>query len=329
MRLERRTSQSMPEGAGQMFRGAAPIFSRLLALFAVAAILAGCASQPAWWNTQHYAQKSYASSQPSSSLPKAHGRVPLARPAPQTTGSVARQAAYAPSKPSGARYHVVKQGETVYRISNTHGVEVREVARLNGLDRSYTISPGQRLTLPGGEGQVVAAAYPQASGAPRPYAKPVLPPPPAPAGGFMWPVEGRIVSNFGPKDGGLHNDGINIAVPEGTPIRSAQNGVVAYVGNELRGYGNLVLVRHADGWVTAYAHAGKILVQRGEQVARGQTIALAGKTGSVSSPQIHFEVRKGSKPIDPKRIVKASTGIQGAFLYLPLESGWPRRPATS
>ena len=131
------------------------------------------------------------------------------------------------------------------------------------------------------------------------------PAPPPPAGGFIWPAEGRVLSSFGSKEGGLHNDGINIAVPEGTPVRAAQSGVVAYVGNELKGYGNLVLVRHADGWMTAYAHNGKILAKRGDKVVKGQTIALSGQSGSVSTPQIHFEVRKGTKPVDPKRIVRA------------------------
>jgi murein DD-endopeptidase MepM/ murein hydrolase activator NlpD len=116
---------------------------------------------------------------------------------------------------------------------------------------------------------------------------------------FLWPVKGKIISNFGPKKGGLNNDGINIAAPAGTDVIAADNGVVAYAGNELRGFGNLLLIRHADGWVTAYAHNEKLLVKRGEKVKRGQTIAQIGSTGNVSAPQLHFEIRKGTDPVDP------------------------------
>jgi len=130
-----------------------------------------------------------------------------------------------------------------------------------------------------------------------------IPPEPAPAprGGerFLWPVKGKVISGFGPKKGGLNNDGINIAAPAGTNVMAADNGVVAYAGNELRGFGNLLLIRHADGWVTAYAHNEKLLVKRGEKVKRGQAIAQIGSTGNVSVPQLHFEIRKGTDPVDP------------------------------
>jgi murein DD-endopeptidase MepM/ murein hydrolase activator NlpD len=115
---------------------------------------------------------------------------------------------------------------------------------------------------------------------------------------FRWPAKGRIIAGFGGK-GGTGNDGINIALPEGTPVKAAEGGTVAYAGNELKGYGNLVLIRHPDGWVSAYAHNGELKVKRGEQVARGQTIATSGQSGNVSSPQLHFELRKGSTPVDP------------------------------
>jgi murein DD-endopeptidase MepM/ murein hydrolase activator NlpD len=124
---------------------------------------------------------------------------------------------------------------------------------------------------------------------------------PARAGrGFAWPVRGRVVSDFGPKGGGLHNDGINIAAARGTPIRAAESGVVVYAGNELRGFGNLVLLRHADGWMTAYGHAEELTVQRGDQVKRGQVIGHVGATGNVTSPQVHFELRRGSRPVNPR-----------------------------
>jgi murein DD-endopeptidase MepM/ murein hydrolase activator NlpD len=118
---------------------------------------------------------------------------------------------------------------------------------------------------------------------------------------FRWPVKGKVIQGFGPKQGGGQNDGINLAVPEGTPIKAAEDGVVAYAGSELKGYGNLVLVRHSNGFVTAYAHASELAVKKGEAVKRGQVIGKAGQTGNVASPQLHFEVRKGATPVDPSQ----------------------------
>jgi murein DD-endopeptidase MepM/ murein hydrolase activator NlpD len=126
------------------------------------------------------------------------------------------------------------------------------------------------------------------------------------APGFRWPVRGRVIQAFGPKPNGLQNDGINLAVPEGTPVKAADDGVVAYAGNELKGYGNLVLVRHANGFVTAYAHASDILVKRGDSVKRGQVIAHSGQTGNVTSPQLHFEIRKGATPVDPAQYLSGA-----------------------
>ncbi|MEQ8193098.1 MAG: M23 family metallopeptidase, partial [Rhodospirillales bacterium] len=122
--------------------------------------------------------------------------------------------------------------------------------------------------------------------------------------GFMWPLQGKIVSNFGPKTKGLHNDGINIAAPRGAPVRAAEGGAVAYAGNELRGFGNLLLIKHKNGWVTAYAHNDKLLVKRGDTVGKGQIIARVGSTGAVTSPQLHFEIRRGKRPLDPKKHLK-------------------------
>jgi murein DD-endopeptidase MepM/ murein hydrolase activator NlpD len=116
---------------------------------------------------------------------------------------------------------------------------------------------------------------------------------------FRWPVRGRVIQGFGPKHGGGQNDGINVAVPQGTPIKAAEDGVVAYAGSELKGYGNLVLVRHSNGFVTAYAHASELNVKKGDTIKRGQVIGKAGQTGNVASPQLHFEVRKGATPVDP------------------------------
>ncbi len=121
---------------------------------------------------------------------------------------------------------------------------------------------------------------------------------------FRWPANGRVIAGFGTSPNGVQNDGINLALPEGTSVKSAEDGVVAYAGNELKGYGNLVLVRHPNGYVTAYAHAKEILVKRGDQVKRGQVIARSGQTGNVNAPQLHFEIRKGASPLDPMRFLK-------------------------
>lgn len=117
---------------------------------------------------------------------------------------------------------------------------------------------------------------------------------------FESPVEGNIVSGYGPKNNGLHNDGINIAAPRGTPVRSAENGVVVYVGNDLKGSGNLILVRHDDGWMSAYAHLDKAVIKRGDVINRGQEIGTVGDTGFVDSPQLHFELRRGTKALNPQ-----------------------------
>lgn len=118
---------------------------------------------------------------------------------------------------------------------------------------------------------------------------------------FSWPVKGKIISAFGPKKGGLYNDGINISAALGADITAAKAGKVVYSGNELRGYGNLVLIKHDDGYLTAYAHASEINVQKGDSVAKGQVIGKVGKSGHVSQPQLHFSIRKGRKAIDPSK----------------------------
>lgn len=123
---------------------------------------------------------------------------------------------------------------------------------------------------------------------------------------FRWPVRGKVITSYGAKTNGKANDGINVAVPEGTPIKAAEDGVVAYSGNELKGYGNLVLVRHSNGYVTAYAHASELLVKRGDPIKRGQVIAKSGQSGEVASPQLHFEIRKGSSPVDPLQFLNGA-----------------------
>jgi murein DD-endopeptidase MepM/ murein hydrolase activator NlpD len=122
---------------------------------------------------------------------------------------------------------------------------------------------------------------------------------------FIWPVQGRVIESFGRGSNGERNDGINIAAEEGAPIRAAGAGTVTYVGNELKGYGNLVLIKHNNGYITAYAHAQSFRVARGDIVEKGQIIGTAGSTGDVDRPQLHFEIRRGVQPIDPARFLVA------------------------
>jgi murein DD-endopeptidase MepM/ murein hydrolase activator NlpD len=124
---------------------------------------------------------------------------------------------------------------------------------------------------------------------------------PASASGFSWPVQGKVILKYGATSDGLRNDGINIAAPAGAPVMAAADGTVAYAGNQLRGFGNLVLIRHANGLITAYAHNQSLLVQKGDKVKRGATIARVGSTGNVAKPQLHFEIRKGEEPVDPMK----------------------------
>ena len=123
---------------------------------------------------------------------------------------------------------------------------------------------------------------------------------------FRWPVRGKVITSYGAKPNGKANDGINLSVPEGTPVRAAEDGVVDYSGNEQKSYGNLILIRHSNGYVTAYAHASEVLVRRGDAIKRGQIIAKSGQSGDVGSPQLHFEIRKGSLPVDPLQFLNGA-----------------------
>jgi murein DD-endopeptidase MepM/ murein hydrolase activator NlpD len=145
----------------------------------------------------------------------------------------------------------------------------------------------------------------QTSSAIRPATATLMPPPiseppgEASGRGFVWPVHGRVVAGFGIAANGTHNDGINIVARAGSPVHAAKAGEVVYVGNELRGYGNLVLIKHPGGYLTAYAHNSVVLVRKGDRVARGQVIARVGATGQVREPQLHFEIRAGRSPVNP------------------------------
>ncbi|MEM8986509.1 MAG: peptidoglycan DD-metalloendopeptidase family protein [Pseudomonadota bacterium] len=239
-----------------------------------------------------------------------------------------------PSAPS----HVVTPGETLYAISRQYGRDVASLAIANDMTPPYTLQVGQSLRIPaagevGAPASARTRAYAQATpsqGMPerktrlstitskptQPVERQSLPPvrvqkasyatpsvKPNPDSPFIWPVEGDVISRYGAKPGGRRNDGVNIAAAEGTPIRAAAAGEVVYRGSELDGYGNLLLIRHEGGWVTAYAHAKTILVRKGQKVRQGQLVARVGKTGSVDRPQLHFEVRRGLNALNPETLV--------------------------
>lgn len=208
-----------------------------------------------------------------------------------------------------AQVYVVKKGDTGYSISRRFGVNVSELMRVNSIKAPYTLEIGQQLRLPGGAATVPvqsASVSPRvvrpSQGTGRTVAKPT--PPPRSSSGFDWPVDGRLASRFGPKQDGLHNDGINILAQQGTPVKASEAGVVVYASNALEGYGHLLLVKHDGGWITAYAHNERLLVREGQTVGKGQIIARVGKTGGVTEPQLHFEIRKGRQALDPLRYLK-------------------------
>jgi murein DD-endopeptidase MepM/ murein hydrolase activator NlpD len=258
-----------------------------------------------------------------------------ATPAPVAAAPVSKPVPIVAASPS---IHVVNPGDTLASIARRNHISVAELARANNLEPSAKLRLGTRLTVP--VKTAAAAPAPTAPVATQPVATlPVAgtkmaaasqlqsarlaqanpaaeengaeaPAKPGEATGalptFRWPVRGKVITGYGAKTNGKANDGINLAVPEGTPVKAAEDGVVAYSGNELKGYGNLILIRHANGYVTAYAHASELLVKRGDTIKRGQVIAKSGQSGEVGSPQLHFEIRKGSTPVDPLQFLNGA-----------------------
>ena len=217
----------------------------------------------------------------------------------------------------------VAKGETLYAIARKYNVDITSLSKINDLSSPYALNVGQELELPssivtratssiisGGESKFstspasksIAQSKKVSTSSRRSYKS---------SKGtsvssyrktkFVWPVNGSIVSNFGFVGKGRKNDGINIKAALGTNVKAADKGVVAYAGNELKGFGNLVLIKHDDGYITAYAHADKIYVKKGQKVLRGEKIATVGKTGGVNVPQLHFEVRAGKKAVNPRK----------------------------
>lgn len=194
-------------------------------------------------------------------------------------------------------YHQVRPGQTLYRIAKTYGVSVKELSRVNRISDPTNIRAGDRLFIPRAARVRTVAVY-------RPEQTAVLerrlPTEDARAANldFVWPVQGKILTQFGIQDG-FKNNGVAIAAPEGTPIRTAESGRVVYSGADLRDYGNLIIIDHDAGFATVYAHNRINLVTLGEVVKKGEVIAEVGMTGLAEIPYLHFEVRRGGKAEDP------------------------------
>lgn len=215
-----------------------------------------------------------------------------------------------------AKYHIVCKGDTLYNISKRYNVDMSSLSKTNKLSAPYALRIGQKLLLPG---SVVSkpkvsnyvANPPKASSnkkATTPknskrkqirhttsYSQPIQ----KRNSKFAWPVKGNIISKFGIIAKGRNNDGINIKAPLGTTVKAADAGTIAYAGNELKGFGNLILIKHSGGWITAYAHNDKLLVKKGQKVRKGEKISTVGSSGGVSLPQLHFEIRAGKKAVNP------------------------------
>jgi len=229
-------------------------------------------------------------------------------------------------------YTVVK-GDTLYGIAKKYDVDITSLSKLNGLSQPYAINEGQVLALPdsisnsnyqSADAHGVTSSYTYKKQTPQTTVQKSAPAERKTAAKmtpankqitqtaqrktvstyrqskFIWPVNGSVVSNFGVVGKGRRNDGINIKAALGTNVKAADKGVVAYAGNELKGFGNLVLIKHSDGYITAYAHNDRLYVKKGQKVLRGEKIATVGKTGSVNTPQLHFEVRAGKKAVNPR-----------------------------
>ncbi|MBI1392043.1 MAG: peptidoglycan DD-metalloendopeptidase family protein [Alphaproteobacteria bacterium] len=216
---------------------------------------------------------------------------------------------------SNGRRHVVRSGDTLYAISRASGVPVSEIATANRLKAPYQLKVGDELEIPSSTPSVVARAAPpqKSTNAPESVERVSFLTPKAdvtssiaPTAGrvlFEWPVKGSVVNGFKRGAPGERNDGIDIAAPVGTPVRAAADGEVVYRGAGLDGYGNLLLIRHDDGFVTAYAHNDVMLVRKGQQVRQGQVIAKVGQTGAADQPRLHFEIRQNLKAVDPMSLL--------------------------
>ncbi|MBR4860232.1 MAG: M23 family metallopeptidase, partial [Alphaproteobacteria bacterium] len=216
-------------------------------------------------------------------------------------------------------------GDTLYSISRKYSVPVNDLAVMNKLSAPFTLSVGQKLKVPNLEAvnvkygtepkadTVATSASQSKTVTPTKTETKKISSDPSKklptitarsSSKFSWPVRGKILSNYGAKSSGLFNDGINISAAHGTDVKAAENGVIAYAGNEVKGMGNLIIIQHASGWMTVYAHMDSLAVKRGARVGVGQKIGTVGSTGKVDSPQLHFEIRKGTKAYNPSSYLK-------------------------
>jgi murein DD-endopeptidase MepM/ murein hydrolase activator NlpD len=200
-------------------------------------------------------------------------------------------------------YHVVKRHQTLYRICKTYGVDIRRVASLNGITDHSKIQVGQRIFIPGAKkvlkveiviDDVVAEPEEKEKERPKIVYKKV---------DFIWPVEGECTHPFEDDERKRHQ-GIDISCSSGTPIKASNAGTVIYSGNTIRGYGNMIILRHSEEYITVYAHNQVNLVEEGVSVEKGQIIGKVGQTGRASGPHLHFEIRRNNKAVDPLLFLK-------------------------
>ncbi len=199
-----------------------------------------------------------------------------------------------PQEAASGVWHRVERGQTLWRIARAYGVPLEELARANGIDDPSSIATGTRLFVPGARATIEVTPY-GAPSVPDPDVARRLPGP-----GLVWPVAGgRVLSRFGAPRPGRQHQGVDIAGRPGDPVRAVAPGRVVYSGSTMRGYGKTVIVDHGNGLRSLYAHGSKLLVGHGERVERGQPVALVGRTGNASVEHCHFELRRGTRPIDP------------------------------
>ena len=215
------------------------------------------------------------------------------------------------------RTHIVRPGDSVYVITQRYAVSQYQLAQLNYLKPPFELKIGQKLQLPnsldfsvldvglpdGVSSTNIAQPTPTETSVPTAPRKRFVAPSLAGSSGFTWPVQGEIITEFGPSQRGVHNDGVNIAASEGASVGAAAKGRVAFVGTNIKSFGKLVLVKHDGGIITAYAHLGDISVKEGDIVTAGQSIGTIGRSGRVDSPQLHFEIRKSRQPVDPRSLI--------------------------
>ncbi len=206
--------------------------------------------------------------------------------------------------PRVVRIHRVRRGETLAGIAARYGYSVRALRAANPGIRPRRLRIGQELRLPRHEVVPIPVARAREEHVARIRKAERLQPPPLSKAGFLWPVRGEILDGFGAKPDGRRNDGINIAGRRGEPVRAAEAGVVVYAGADVSAFGRMLIIRHAGGYVTAYAHNDALLVGVGDVVRRGQVIARLGASGAVTRPQLHFQIRAGIEPVDPRRLLR-------------------------